>query len=107
MSAVDRIHRHPRGVAINAAPSDELVPALAKLSRCQNDFATLILIDSLPSRILPNLAWHASQKRYVPPVAVKTLIKACGPAYLERCLGPERARLLRERFPTSAPFAKL
>jgi hypothetical protein len=98
MSAVDRIHRHPRGAAINAAPSDVLVPALAKLSRCQNDFATLILIDSLPAKILPDLAWAASQKRYIAPIVTRTLIRACGLPYLERRLGRERARILSQRY---------
>lgn len=98
MSAVDRIHHHPRGAAINTAPSDELVPALSKLSKCQNDFATLVLLDSLPTRILADLVWAASQKRYIAPVAIRTIIKACGRPYLEKTLGRERARILSQRY---------
>lgn len=103
MSAIDRIHYHPRGAAINAAPSDELVPALAKLSKCQNDFATLILIDSLPAKILPDLAWAGSEKRYIAPVVIRTLIKACGRPYLEKRLGRERARILSQRYRACEP----
>jgi hypothetical protein len=42
--------------------------------------------------------WAASRKQYIPRVAVKTLVKGCGPEFLERCLGKTRARELMTRY---------
>ena len=56
-----------------------------------------MLVDSLPDIILPALAFAASQKTYIPPVAVKTVVKCCGPDFLARTLGRERARNLQAR----------
>jgi hypothetical protein len=44
------------------------------------------------------LAQAASQKTYIPAVAVKTIIQYCGPQYLARTLGETRARTLRARY---------
>lgn len=103
----DKLQYAPRQGATHSPNLDVLVPALMKLRHCNDSLSTLILIEGLPDRILPDLAWYAAEKTYIPRVAIKTLIKACGPAYLERCLGRERARILRERFPTSASFERL
>jgi hypothetical protein len=81
---------------------DVLIPALMKLRKCDDNLSTLVLIDSLPDIILPALAWAASQKRYIPSVAVKTLVKYCGPLFLERCLGGKRSRELLARYPKRA-----
>ena len=73
-------------------------PALMRLRKCEDRLSALVLIDTLPDIILPALAWAASQKRYIPSVAVKTLVKFCGPEFLERCLGRTRARELLSRY---------
>lgn len=103
----DRIQYAPRNGASYEADLSLLVPALMRLRHCEDAMSTLVLIDSLPDIILPGLAWAASEKRYVPPTAIKTLVKACGPAFLGRCLGRERARILLQRYPVSAPYAQL
>jgi hypothetical protein len=59
---------------------------------------TLVLLDPLPDIILRALALAASQKTYVPAVAVKTIIKYCGPKYLARTLEETRPRALRTRY---------
>ncbi len=69
-----------------------------KLRACNDSLQTLVLMDSLPDVILPALAWVASRKQYIPRVAVKTLVKGCGPLFLERCLGKVRARELSARY---------
>jgi hypothetical protein len=107
MLVPDRIQYAPRDGASYEAPLDVLVPALMRLRKCEDSMSTLVLIDSVPEMILPALAWAASGKRYIPPVAIKTLVKACGPAFLERCLGEERARTLLSRFPVSSSYAAL
>lgn len=98
MRAVERIHYAPRSAASYEAPLDILIPALAKLRACDNSLKTLVLIDSLPEMLLPALAWAATQKRFIPSVAVETVVKACGPLFLERCLGRNRARDLKARY---------
>jgi hypothetical protein len=98
MQGVERIHYAPRSGATYEAPLDILVPALMKLRKCDDSLKTLVLLDSLPDIILPALAWAASRKQYIPRVAVKTLVKGCGPLFLERCLGKERARELMVRY---------
>jgi hypothetical protein len=40
-----------------------------------HSFKTLVLLNSLPDLLLPALAQAASQKTYVPPIAVKTIVK--------------------------------
>ena len=95
---IDRVHYHPRDGATYEAPTDVLIPALMKLRGCNDSIATLILADSLPDIILPALAFVASQKTFVPPVAVATLIKYCGPRFLHRCLGTQRAKQLQARY---------
>jgi hypothetical protein len=98
MLGLPRIHYTPRTSASYEAPLDILVPALMNLPKCDDSLKTLVLLDSLPDIILPALAQAASQKTYIPPVAVRTVVKYCGPAFLARTLGPERARCLRKRY---------
>lgn len=98
MQGLDRIHYAPRSGATYEAPIDVLIPALMKLRKCDDSLKTLVLLDSLPDILLPALAWAASRKQYIPRVAVKTLVKGCGPEFLERCLGKMRARELTERY---------
>jgi hypothetical protein len=76
-----------------------------KLRKCDDSLKTLVLLDSLPDILLPALAWAASGKTYVPRAAVKTLVKYCGPAFLERCLGRSRARNLRARY--AEPYSEV
>lgn len=99
---IDRIQYAPRQGMTYEPPIDVLVPALMKLRGCNDSIATLVLIDSLPDMILPGLAWVASQKTYVPRVAVETLVKYIGPRFLHRCLGTPRARQLEARYPKRA-----
>lgn len=94
----DRIQYSPRQGATYEPPLDVLIPALMRLRKCEDRLSTLVLMDQLPDIILPALAWAASSKTYVPRVAVKTLVKYCGPAFMERCLGKRRARDLLERY---------
>lgn len=98
MQAYERIHYAPHSGATFEAPLDILIPALMKLRQCDDSLQTLILMDSLPDIILPALAWAASRKQYIPRVAVKTLVKGCGPLFLERCLGSTRTRDLMMRY---------
>jgi hypothetical protein len=102
MQGVPRIHYQPRQSASYEAPLDILIPALMKLRECNDSLKALVLMDSLPDIILPALAFAASQKTYVPPVAVKTVVKYCGPAFLVRTLGRERARNLQARYVQAA-----
>src|SRR4051794_34330424 len=99
---IERIQYAPRQGATYEPSLDVLVPALARLRNCTDSLATLVLIDSLPDMILPGLAWAASQKTFVPRVAVETLVKYCGPSFLERCLGKRRSRQLLARYPKRA-----
>jgi hypothetical protein len=69
-----------------------------KLRKCDDSLKTLVLLDSLPEILLPALAVAASQKTYIPSVAVKTVVKYCGQEYLARTLGEARARGLRTRY---------
>lgn len=98
MMGLPRIHYAPRSGATYEASLDILIPALTKLRSCNDSLATLVLVDSLPDIILPALAWAASRKAYIPRVAVQTLVKCCGPLFLERCLGRKRARELSSRY---------
>jgi hypothetical protein len=98
MQGIPRIHYRPREGATYEAQLDILIPALMKLRECDDSLKALVLVDSLPDIILPALAYAASQKRYVPPVAVKTVVKYCGPAFLARTLGEARARCLQKRY---------
>lgn len=98
MQGLPRIHYRPRTSASYEAPLDILIPALMKLRHCDDSLKTLVLANSLPDIILPALAWAASSKRYVPSIAVKTLVRCCGPVFLERCLGKTRARELSGRY---------
>jgi hypothetical protein len=102
MQGIDRIHYRPREGATYEAPLDILIPALMRLRTCTDSLKALVLLDSLPDIILPALAFAASQKTYVPPVAVKTIVKYCGPAFLARTLGRERARNLHARYVEAA-----
>lgn len=94
----DRIQYSPREGATYSPNLDVLIPALMRLRKCEDRLSTLLLIDTLPDIILPALAWAASQKRYIPSVAVKTVVRYCGPEFLKRCLGKTRARELFERY---------
>jgi hypothetical protein len=98
MQGIDRIHYRPREGATYEAPLDILIPALMRLRTCNDSLKALVLLDSLPDIILPALAFAASQKAYVPPVAVKTIVKYCGPDFLARTLGAKRARGLQTRY---------
>jgi hypothetical protein len=98
MQGVPRIHYRPREAATYEVPLDILIPALMKLRECNDSLKALVLVDSLPDIILPALAQAASQKTYIPPVAVRTVVKYCGPDFLARTLGAERARCLRKRY---------
>jgi hypothetical protein len=69
-----------------------------KLRECTDSLKTLVLLDSLPDLLLPALAFAASQKNYIPAVAVRTVVRYCGPAFLERTLGAQRARCLQNRY---------
>jgi hypothetical protein len=102
MQGVPRIHYRPREAATYEAPLDILIPALMKLRKCDDSLKALVLVDSLPDIILPALAFAASQKTYVPAVAVKTVVKYCGPDFLTRTLGRERARDLQTRYSQAA-----
>jgi hypothetical protein len=102
MQGIDRVHYRPREGATYEAPLDILIPALMKLRTCNDSLKALVLLDSLPDIILPALAYAASQKTYVPPVAVKTIVKYCGHAFLARTLGRERARNLQARYVQAA-----
>jgi hypothetical protein len=101
MQGLPRIHYAPRSGASYEAPLDILIPALMKLRTCDDSLKTLILVDSLPDIILPALAWAAASTTYIPRVAVKALVKCCGPLFLERCLGKVRARELLARYAES------
>jgi len=102
MQGIERVHYHPREGATYEAPLDILLPALMRLRTCNDSLKALVLVDSLPDIILPALAFVASQKTYVPPIAVKTLVKARGPVFLARTLGRERARNLQTRYVQAA-----
>jgi len=102
MQGIDRIHYRPREGATYEAPLDILIPALMKLRTCNDSLKALVLVDSLPDIILPALAYAASQKTYVPPVAVRTVVKYCGHDFLTRTLGRERARNLQARYAKAA-----
>lgn len=104
---MERIQYAPRQGATFEPSLDILVPALARLRDCNDSIDTLVLIDSLPDMILPGLAWVASQKTYIPRVAVETLVKYCGPEFLERCLGEPHSRQLLARYPKRAALEKL
>jgi hypothetical protein len=102
MQGIDRIHYRPREGATYEAPIDILIPALMKLRTCNDSLKALVLLDSLPDIILPALAFAASQKTYVPQVAVKTAVRYCGPDFLTRTLGRQRARNLQARYCAAA-----
>ena len=104
---MERIHYAPRSGATHEPSLDILVPALVRLRECKDSMDALVLIDSLPDMILPGLAWAASQKNFVPRVAVETLVKYCGPPFLERCLGVKPSRELLARFPKRAALSGL
>jgi len=107
MQAIECIHYAPRSGASYEAPLDVLIPALMKLRKCDDSLKALVLIDSLPDIILPALAWAASGRTHIPRVAVKTLVKYCGPVFLERCLGKMRARELAARYAESETLSGL
>jgi hypothetical protein len=98
MQGIDRVHYRPREGATYEAPLDILIPALMRLRECDDSLKALVLLDSLPDIILPALAFAASRKTYIPPVAVRTAVKYCGPDFLARTLGEARARSLQTRY---------
>jgi hypothetical protein len=102
MQGIDRVHYRPRHGATYEAPLDVLIPALMKLRECNDSLKALVLLDSLPEILLPALAYAASRKTYIPAIAVKTTIKYCGPAFLERALGKSQARNLQTRYALAA-----
>lgn len=84
---------------------DVLAPAIARLRSYGGDSIDVLqLVDELPDIVLPHLAWAASRRRDIAPVAVRVLIKCCGDLFLERCLGRQRLRQLKARYPASEPF---
>ena len=93
-----RIHYAPRSAALNEEPPDILIPALAKLRTCHTAFDVVVFVETLPDGLLPALTWAASRKRFIPHVAVKSLVKYCGQPFLERSLGRARARELISRY---------
>jgi hypothetical protein len=107
MQGLPRLHYRPREGASYEAPLDILVPALMKMRECDDSLKALVLVDSLPDIILPALAHAASQKTYIPPVAVRTVVKYCGNDFLVRTLGAERARCLRARYAERAVLSGL
>jgi hypothetical protein len=98
MQGLPRLHYRPREGASYEAPLDILIPALMKMRECTDSLKTLVLIDSLPDLILPALAYAASQKAYIPNIAVRTVVKYCGQAFLARTLGAAQARNLQVRY---------
>jgi hypothetical protein len=102
MQGLPRIHYHPREGATYEAKLDVLIPAMMRLRNCTDSLKTLVLLDSLPEILLPALALAASRKTYIPAIAVKTTIKYCGPAFLERALGKSQARNLQTRYALAA-----
>lgn len=99
MSNVSRLYSTPRTGALEVDMPDVLAVALARLRKCNPDTLDIfVLIDDLPDLILPALAWAASRKTYIPRKSVRTLVKACGSLFLERCLGRQRARELIARY---------
>ena len=98
VQGLPQIHYRPRQGATYEPSLDVLVPALSRLRACHDSLKTLVLLDSLPDLIIPALAFAASQKTYIPAVAVKTIIKYCGPIFLERTLGGVKARMLQARY---------
>lgn len=102
---MERIQYAPRQGVTFEPSLDILVPALAKLRACRDSMDVLILTDNVPDIILPALAWTASRKTFIPHFAVETLVKCCGPLFLERCLGKLRARELLTRYPKRAALA--
>jgi hypothetical protein len=91
------LYAKPRSGMHERDTPDVLVSALADLRKCTDSIDTLILVDSLPDILLPALAWEASRRTHIPTSAVGTLVRYCGPLFLERCLGKKRARELRAR----------
>lgn len=102
---IERVQYAPRSGATFEASTDVLIPALMKLKACRDKMDVLILTDQLPDIILPALTWVASRKTYIPHFAVETLVKCCGPLFLERCLGKARSRELLRRYPKRAALA--
>jgi hypothetical protein len=93
-------HHTPRTGALEVDMPDVLAVALARLRKCNPDtLDVFVLIEELPDLILPALAWAASRRAYIPRDTVRILVKACGPLFLERCLGGQRARELIARYP--------
>lgn len=107
MQGLPRMHYQPRGAATYEAPLDVLIPALMRLRACDDSLKALVLVDSLPDLILPALAYAASQKNYIPKIAVQTVVRCCGPDFLARTLGAERARSLRARYAEQAVLSGL
>jgi hypothetical protein len=93
-----RLHHTPRTGSAEIETPDILIPALGVLRKCRTSLDVFLMIESVPDELLPALAWAASRKRYLPRVAVETLIKACGFAHLERGLGRARTRELMTAF---------
>jgi len=105
MGSVVKLQFAPRTAATEGETPDVLVPALARLRACGSDSIDVLrLADELPDIVLPHLAWAASRRRDIPPVAVRVLMKCCGDLFLERCLGGQRLRQLKARYPVSEAF---
>ncbi|MDA9523056.1 hypothetical protein XI06_22940 [Bradyrhizobium sp. CCBAU 11434] len=107
MMGVVKLQFSPRTAPSEADVPDVLVPALAALRDCSTSLDILQLIDMLPDRLLPYLAWAASRRRYIPHRNIQVLIKCCGDVMLERALGRHRLRQLKTRYPVSEPFKAL
>ncbi len=98
MNNVVRLHSAPRTGALEADVPDVLVSALVRLRECRDSIAALVLADQLPEQMLPALAWAASRKPFIPRIAVQTLVRYCGPLFLERSLGKSNARELALKY---------
>ncbi|MFS8081901.1 MAG: hypothetical protein ACMG51_00505 [Ginsengibacter sp.] len=99
MNSVVSLHSKPRTGAVEVDMPDVLSVALVRLRQCRADtLDVLVLADQLPEMILPALAWAASRKPFIARVSVQTLVKYCGPHFLERCLGKSNARELALKY---------
>lgn len=109
MSSVVKLQFAPRTAAVEADTPDVLAHALAKLRQCGGDAINVLrLMDELPEVVLPFLAWAASRRQDIPARAIRVVMKCCGEPMLERALGLQRLRQLKQRYgEVSAPFAAL
>ena len=75
-----------------------LIPAIAWLRDAKNSVQAMAIALRVPEDLWPALAYHASRRHFVPPVAIKTLIELIGREKLQRAIGHKFARPLMKRF---------